>query len=75
MAKRDDATIGIYNASKQTIPLQAKPPNGDFFLHEQQIRIPKGKTVYIQSSYLLADQVKNLQAKGIIKVIYNSDKK
>ena len=66
-------TIRVYNKSKQTISLQARPPGGDFFLHEQQIRIPPRKTVHLNKSYLISEQVRNLQKRGVLQVIFDSD--
>lgn len=68
MAKQIE-TISIYNRSKQVIPLQARPPKGDFYLSEQQIRIMPNETVQINSAYLIEEQINNLAAKGLIKVI------
>jgi len=65
--------IRIYNKSKQTISLQARPPKGDFFLHEQQIRIGAGKSVTVAKDYLLESQINNLCKRQILQITYDSD--
>jgi len=65
--------VRIYNRSKQTIPLQAKPPGGDFFLHEQAVQLGPGKTVTLPKSYINAQQVENLQRRRQIQVIFDSE--
>lgn len=62
----------IANKTKQEIPLQVKPPNGDFFSQEQQIRLrpvgKRGSTVVIPEQYLNSAQVENCKARGFISV-------
>ena len=65
--------VRIYNRSKQTIPLQVKPPGGDFFLHEQAVQLGPGKTVKLPKSYINESQVENLQRRREIQVIYDSE--
>lgn len=59
--------------SKQVIPLQVKPPQGDFFLHEQQVWLRPGKNVLLPKDNLIQDQIRNLQASRMVKVIYDSE--
>ncbi len=74
MAKRvRSATIRIYNKSAQLIPIQIKPPGGDFFLHEQQIRIPPGKSVTVMKDHILLEQVMNLKARGMLQITNDSE--
>jgi len=65
--------IHIYNRSKQTIPLQVKPPGGDFFLHEQAVQLNPGKTVKLPKSYVNQSQIENLQKRQQIQVIFDSE--
>lgn len=62
--------IRVYNQSKQMVPLQLKPPNGDFFLHEMQVRIAPGKTVLVPANFLLDHQIQNLSKKRILRIVY-----
>ena len=71
MSKSD--VIRVYNRSKQTIPLQVKPPRGDFFLHEQAVHLGPGKTVKLPKSYVNSSQIENLQRRREIQVIYDSE--
>lgn len=65
--------IRITNSSKQTIPLQARPPKGDFFLHEQQVYIAPGKSVELPKDYVIADQIDNLKARGMLRVTFDGE--
>ena len=64
--------VRIYNSSKQLIQLQVRAPGSDFFTNEQQVRILPGRDVLLPKSHLRQDQVDNLQKRGFIKVIYDS---
>ena len=70
---KQSEVVQIYNRSKQTIPLQAKPPGGDFFLHEQAIQLRPGKTVKLPKSYINDAQIENLQRRREIQVIFDSE--
>jgi len=72
-AKKDKHVIRIYNPTKQMIPIQVKPPGGDFFLHEQTIYLGAGKTVKLPKSYVNQSQLRNLQSSRSLKVIYDSE--
>ena len=63
----------IYNRSKQTIPLQVKPPGGDFFLHEQAVQLRPGKTVKLPKSYVNGSQIENLCKRRQIQVLFDSE--
>ena len=65
--------VRIYNNSKQLIQLQVRPPGGDFFTNESQIRIPAGGDVLLPKSHLRQDQVDNLVKKGFIKILHDSE--
>lgn len=73
MAKKKTHTIRIHNTSKQMIPLQVKPPAGDFYLHEQQVRLYPNKDVVLPKDHVLEEQITNLKAKAMIKVSYDSE--
>lgn len=65
--------VSIYNKSAQTLGIETCPPNGDFFLHRQQIQLLPKKHVQLPKSYLNKKQIENLQKKGFIKIIYDSE--
>ena len=65
--------IRIHNKSKQVLPLQVKPPQGDFYLHEQQVHLRPGKTVMLPKDHLRMEQITNLAARGALRVIYDSE--
>lgn len=70
MAKRSRTeTIRVTNCSKQMIPIQAKPPGGDFYRNEQQVRIRPGASIELPKSYLMEEQIVNLQKRGMIRVL------
>ena len=67
------AVVRLYNCGKQMIPVQVKPPKGDFYLHEQTVYLRPGKTVKLPKSYLNQAQIRNLQANRQIKVLFDSE--
>lgn len=75
MAKKKDKShvVRIYNNSGQMIPLQARAPGGDFYTSEQQVRLMPGKDVLLPKTHLRKDQIENLQKRGMIKVLYDSE--
>lgn len=73
MAKNKSHVIRVYNSSNQMIPLQARAPGTDFFTSEQQVRIGPGRDVLLPKSHLRMDQIDNLQKRGMIKVVYDSE--
>ena len=66
-------TVRIYNKSKQTIPIQVRPPKGDFFLHEQVVYVRPEQTVALPKSYLNADQINNLQKRRELQILFDSE--
>lgn len=73
MSNKQSDVVRLYNRSKQTIPLQVKPPKGDFFLHEQAVQLRPGKSVKLPKSYINTAQVENLQRRRIIQVLFDSE--
>jgi len=71
--KKKSHVVRIYNNSRQMIPLQARAPGADFFTSEQQVRLDPGKDVLLPKSHLRRDQIENLQKRGMIKVVYDSE--
>lgn len=71
--KAKTAIVRIYNNSRQMIPLQVRAPGGDFYTSEQQVRIKPGGDVQLPKSHLRKDQIENLQKRGLIKVVYDSE--
>jgi len=64
--------IRVYNNSKQLIQLHMRPPGGDFFTNESQVRILPGMEVLLPKTHCRQDQLDNLSKKGFIKIIYDS---
>lgn len=62
------ADLHITNISKQMISIQVKPPQGDFYAEERQVRLKPGKSVSIPESHLILAQVENLKLKKQITV-------
>lgn len=67
--------VRIYNNSKQVIPIHINPPGGDFFLNEQQVHLRPSKSVMLPKDHLRWEQISNLSARGILRVIYDSSAK
>lgn len=66
--------IRVYNCSNQLIPLQIRVPNSDFYTNEQQVRLmPNSDSVLLPKSLLRMEQINNLKARRLIKVIYDSE--
>lgn len=73
MAKQKSHVVRVYNRSSQMIALQLRAPNSDFYTNEQQVRINPGQDVSLPKSHIREDQIKNLQAKRMIKILYDSE--
>jgi hypothetical protein len=71
--KRKTHTQRLLNNSKQLVRIQVKPPLGDFYLHEQQVGLRPGQTVVLPKDHLRPEQIHNLQARGVLKVVYDSE--
>ena len=65
--------VRVYNSSNQLIQLQVKPPGGDFYTNESQIRINPGDDVLLPKTHLRQDQLENLKKKGFIKIVHDSE--
>ena len=61
--------IRLYNSSKQMIPIQVRVPGGDFYRSEHQVRLNPGNDVQLPKSHLRADQIENLQRRGMLKIL------
>lgn len=66
-------TCRIVNVSKQLVSLQVVQPGGDFFIHEQQVRLGPGQHALLPKTHLNRSQVDNLKKSGIIKITFDSD--
>lgn len=64
-----DGAITVYNSSKQVYGLSARPPGSDFYTSEQQIWVRPGATVTLPKSHVNMDQIGNLCARGMMKII------
>lgn len=73
MTKQKTATMRLYNASKQSLRLQVRPPGGDFFTSEQQVTLNPGQQVTLIKSHVNIDQIQNLQKRGMLRVVFDSE--
>ena len=73
MSVKEKEIIRLLSTSKQVINIHVRPPKSDFYIGEQPIALMPGKVVDIPRTYVNYDQVKNLQAKGFIKILADSD--
>jgi hypothetical protein len=73
MSELNQGVVRIYNCSEQMIPLSARPPGGDFFLHEQSIYLKSGEHVGLPKAYINMNQIENLQAKGMLRILTDTD--
>ncbi|MBD3405033.1 MAG: hypothetical protein GF411_02720 [Candidatus Lokiarchaeota archaeon] len=63
-------TMTVYNPSRaKMISIQVRDPSKDFYLSEQTIRIGPGKKYTNKKSFFNPNQLKNLGARGDIKVL------
>jgi hypothetical protein len=70
MSNRKMQFVTLQNiSSNQTIGLQVKPPKGDFYLDEQQVRLSPGDSVVVPKDHLLWSQIENCKAKKQLRVI------
>lgn len=72
IVKQSGGFVTIYNNSNQMIPIQAKPPGGDFFLEEQVVYLHPGKSAIVSRDFVRTEQLHNLQLKGKVRVVENS---
>lgn len=72
--KESSHVVQIYNCSRQMIPIVVRPPDGDFYLHEQTVYLRPGKTVRLPKSFLNDPQITNLSAKRMIRILHDSEK-
>jgi len=61
--------VVITNRSRQMIPLQVRPPKGDFFYEEHQVRLNPNKSVTLPKTYLNWAQIENCRGRGDISII------
>lgn len=61
-------TVTITNISKQMIPLDTCPPDGDFYQDTRQINLRSGKSIEIPMSHCRKAQIENLQSRGMLKI-------
>lgn len=73
MSKKRTHVVRLLNISQQLLRLQVKPPAGDFFLHEQQVCLRPGQDAMLPKDHLRPEQIKNLQARGVLRVVYDSE--
>ena len=73
MSKKNTHVVRLLNTSHQLLRLQVKPPEGDFYLHEQQVCLRPGQDAMLPKDHLRLEQIKNLQARGVLRVVYDSE--
>lgn len=71
--KKHAAVMRLANIGKQLIRLQVKPPQGDFYLHEQQVDLRPGGNVLLPKDHLRMDQIRNLQGRRMLRIEYDSE--
>ena len=67
------ATCRILNTSNQSIFLQVRRPGGDFYVHEQQVRLRPSQHVLLPRNHLNENQIGNLRKKSLIKMTFDSE--
>jgi hypothetical protein len=67
------AVLRVYNRSRQLVPIQLRPPHGDFFRQEQAVYLGPGKTVTLPKSHLNEQQISNLQKSRHLQIVFDSD--
>ena len=72
-SKAKSHVVRIYNNSKQMIPLQVRAPGSDFYTSEQQVRLSPGEDVLLPKSHLRLEQIENLQKRGMLKIVFDSE--
>jgi hypothetical protein len=65
----DEPEQTVMNISAQTIGIQLSKPGGDFYIHEQTIRVKPGGSHRDKVSKFNRNQIDNLKKKRIIKVV------
>ena len=73
MSKNKTHVMRVLNISQQLINIHVKPPQGDFYRHEQQVSLRPGQDALLPKDHLRQDQVNNLRARKVIRVIYDSE--
>lgn len=66
---REKKSVLITNRSRQMIPLQVRPPSGDFYYEEHQVRLLPGRSVLLPKQFLNTSQIENCRARGDISVV------
>jgi hypothetical protein len=59
--------VTLHNCSAQMLSLQLSETGADFY-QQQQAHLQSGKTLSIPTRYLLAPQVNNLMARGMLRL-------
>lgn len=61
--------VTLENIGGQMVRIQIKPPNGDFYLDEQQAQLHPRKSISVPKDHLLWPQIENFKANGLLRVI------
>jgi len=70
MAKQTEI-VKIYNKSNQMLALHVRPPEGEFYSSEQQVRLNPGTEVTLPKDHINQCQIDNLQRNQMIKVVFD----
>jgi hypothetical protein len=75
MAKKKSITsiVRLMNIGRQSIPLDVKPPGGDFYSDRSTVYLHPNKVVDLPKSYLNMDQINNLQKKRHLKIVRDEE--
>ncbi len=71
MRRNNTNFIRLYNKSRQMLPISAKAPKGDFFIHESTIQLQPGRSVTLPRSHVNMDQIQNLRARTFLKIVHD----
>jgi hypothetical protein len=66
--RSNDGEVMITNRGRQMIPLQVRPPKGDFYYEEHQVRLCPGRSVTLPKRYLNYAQLENCRSRGDITI-------
>lgn len=61
--------ITVYNPRSQSVPLQIRDPEKDFYVSEQTIHLGPGKRYTDYAHMFNKNQLENLSTKGMIRVL------
>lgn len=67
--KSEEPQLMVHNKSRHLVQIQVRDPNADFYVGEQTIRIPAGKSFVDRKPIFNMKQLTNLRSKGVLQLI------